>query len=116
MIEGKILRFTIPEILIRSRNQRPIPVNSGNRKPFFARFPSVTGTESHFFMVPDSNGNLFLIPLLEENCVWKDFVVPMQNGNHLAIPQPDGNRLLVPLNLGIISPYFKGTITIDEIT
>ena len=113
---GKILCFRIPEILIRSRNRRPIPVNSGNRTPFFARFPLVTGTESQFFMVPDFNGNLFVIPLLEENCVWNIFVIPMQNGNHLAIPQPDGNRLLVPLILGTLSSYFRGFITIDEIT
>ena len=114
--KGKILCFRIPEILIRSRNRRPIPVNSGNRTPFFARFPLVTGTESQFFMVPDFNGNLFVIPLLEENCVWNIFVIPMQNGNHLAIPQPDGNRLLVPLILGTVSSNFWGIITIDKIT
>ena len=67
-------------------------------------------------MVPDSNGNLFVIPLLEENCVWKIFVVPMQNGNHLVVPQPDGNRLLVPLILGTLSSYFGGFITIGKIT
>ena len=43
-------------------------------------------------------------------------MVPMKDGNRKAIPQTIENRLLVPLNLGIISPYFKGTITIDEIT
>ena len=43
-------------------------------------------------------------------------MVPMKDGNRKAIPQTIENCLLVPLNLGIISPYFKGTITIDEIT